>query len=203
MTKDQFQQAAGISAVLADRWYPHIIAAMEEFNIITSPARAMFIAQVGHESAGFTCLQESFNYTVLGLCNTFGKRITADQAAILGRTANQSAQQEAIANLVYAGRGGNTSPDDGWKYRGRGLIQVTLLHNYRDCGKGLNLDLLNNPDLLLNDGNAARSAAWFWQANGCNEIADNLKSVTLKINGGCHGLADRQQRYEKACQVLV
>jgi putative chitinase len=203
MTLNQFQQAANLSAGLAARWYPHISATINEFNITTIPAMAMFIAQVGHESAGFTLLQESFNYTVTGLRNTFPKRITEEQAAMLGRTANQVAKQEDIANLVYAGCGGNTASSDGWKYRGRGLIQITLLNNYRDCGSALNLDLLAFPDLLLPDENAARSAGWFWQAKGCNEIADSLKQVTLKINGGYNGLEDRQKRYEAARQGLT
>ncbi len=203
MTLNQFQQAAGINAKLATRWYPHITTAMQLFNIVTPAAQAMFIAQAGHESAGFTRVAESFNYTTTALCNTFGKWISEDQAAKLGRTQDNPAQQEAIANLVYAKRGGNSAAEDGWKYRGRGLIQITMQNNYRDCGRGLNIDLVANPDLLLADVNAAHSAAWFWQAKGCNDMASSLEWITKKINGGYNGLEDRRQRYHKACQVLV
>ncbi|EEO0128092.1 glycoside hydrolase family 19 protein, partial [Salmonella enterica subsp. enterica] len=123
MNLSQFQQAACISAELAARWYPHIIAAMSEFGITAPLDQAMFIAQTGHESAGFTVLKESFNYSVGALKKTFGKRLTTYQCEMLGRIdGRQVAHQPQIANLVYGGRMGNKDAGDGWKYRGRGLI---------------------------------------------------------------------------------
>lgn len=107
MNQTQFQKAAGISAGLAARWYPHITAAMKEFGITAPLDQAMFIAQMGHESGGFTRLVENLNYAADSLVPTFGKhRITAQQAAALGRTATQPANQRAIANLVYGGEWG-------------------------------------------------------------------------------------------------
>lgn len=203
MEKDQFQRAADISTELAVLWYPYIIDAMNNFGIVTPAARAMFIAQIGHESGGFKRLNESFNYSISALNLMFSKYISAEKAAILGRAPHQQAQQQAIANLIYANRGGNKEPGDGWKYRGRGLIQISMRNNYIACGKALDLDLVTNPDLLLEFDNAAYSAAWFWQANGCSEVADDLKCVTRKINGGYNGLDDRQQRYDKARAAMA
>ncbi|EBZ5455138.1 glycoside hydrolase family 19 protein, partial [Salmonella enterica subsp. enterica serovar Corvallis] len=126
MDQQQFQQAAGISAGLSARWFSHIDAAMSEFGITAPLDQAMFIAQTGHESAGFTVLKESFNYSVEALKKTFGKRLTPYQCEMLGRIdGRQVAHQPQIANLVYGGRMGNKDAGDGWKYRGRGLIQIT------------------------------------------------------------------------------
>ena len=110
MNQSQFQQAAGISAGLSARWFPHIDAAMKEFGITAVNDQAMFIAQVGHESAGFTSLVESFNYSVDGLKKTFGKRLTPYQCEMLGRVdGKQVAHQPQIANLVYGDRMGITA----------------------------------------------------------------------------------------------
>ncbi|EBN8531929.1 glycoside hydrolase family 19 protein, partial [Salmonella enterica] len=101
MNESQFQQAAGISARLSARWYPHIDAAMSEFGITAPLDQAMFIAQAGHESAGFTRLVESFNYSVEALKKMFGKRLTPYQCEMLGRIDDrQVAHQPQIANLV-------------------------------------------------------------------------------------------------------
>lgn len=110
MNQSQFQQAAGISADVSARWFPHIDAAMKEFGITAVNDQAMFIAQVGHESAGFTSLAESFNYSVEGLKKTFGKRLTPYQCEMLGRVdGKQVAHQPQIANLVYGDRMGITA----------------------------------------------------------------------------------------------
>ena len=208
MTRDQFKKAAAISDVLAAKWYPHITAAMKEFGIDTPKRQAYFIAQIGTESGGFTVVRESLNYSVAGL-SIFGSRLTVAQREQLGRKPGEPAlsqeRQAAIANLVYGGRYGNNLNGDGWKFRGRGLKQVTFHDNYAACGKVLNLPLLTNPDLLLEDANAARSAGWFWQANNCNRFADasDVPGLTRKINGGTNGLPDRIARTRVAEQVLV
>ncbi|HAT4981713.1 TPA: glycoside hydrolase family 19 protein [Serratia marcescens] len=203
MTQNEFQRAAGISAGLAARWYPHLIATFAEFSIEKPAAQAMFIAQVGHESAGFTRTVESLNYTPQGLLSTFGKRITAYQADMLGRTTAHLANQAAIANLVYADRLGNKSRGDGWKYRGRGLIQITGADNYRACSAGIKTDLLLVPDLLEKDEYAMRSAGWFWKSRNCGQYTGDVERVTLLINGGNNGLADRKERFERARQALA
>ncbi|WZX60560.1 glycoside hydrolase family 19 protein [Salmonella enterica subsp. diarizonae serovar 58:r:z53] len=203
MNLSQFQQAAGISAGLSARWYPHITAAMSEFGITAPLDQAMFIAQVGHESGGFTRIVENLNYSADGLKATFGKYFPGDTAQLYGRTADHPANQKAIANIVYAHRMGNIEESDGWNYRGRGLIQITGHDNYRDCGAGLGADLILSPQLLEQDEYAARSAAWFFASKGCLKRSGDIKAVTKIINGGTNGLDDRKARYEKAKSVLV
>nr|WP_304188493.1 glycoside hydrolase family 19 protein [Hafnia alvei] len=203
MDLEQFQQAADISAGLAARWFPHIDAAMKEFGITAATDKGMFIAQVGHESGGFRQVVESLNYTPGALVSVFGKRITQQQANALGRTTQQPARQDAIANLVYANRLGNKTSGDGWKYRGRGLIQITGLDNYRACGSGLKLDLVTKPELLELEQQAARSAAWFYTSKGCMAYGADVYRVTQIINGGLNGIDDRKIRYNKARAALM
>lgn len=209
MNLDKFQQAAGIGAGLAARWYPFIYAAMKEYGITAPLDQSMFIAQMGHESGRFTRLVENLNYAADSLVQVFGKhRITAQQAAALGRTATQPANQKAIANLVYGGEWGkknlgNQVAGDGWKYRGRGLKQITGLSNYRNCGHALKLDLVIQPELLEQDEYAARSAAWFYVSHGCLFHSGDVERVTLLINGGRNGLDKRRALFNLAKSVLV
>ena len=169
----------------------------------------MFIAQMGHESGGFTRLVENLNYAAENLVPTFGKhRITEQQASALGRTATQPANQKAIANLVYGGEWGkehlgNQVAGDGWKYRGRGLKQITGLSNYRSCGQALKLDLVSHPELLEVDESAAHSAAWFYVSRGCLLYSGDIERVTLIINGGRNGLDKRRALFNLAKSVLV
>jgi len=187
MNQAQFQKAAGLSAGLAARWYPHIDAAMREFGI----------------TAGFTSLVESFNYSVDGLKKTFSKRLTPYQCEMLGRVdGRQTAHQPQIANLVYGGRMGNVTEGDGWKYRGRGLLQITGRENYTKCGTALKLDLVSTPELLEQERHAARSAAWFFALRGCLLYSGDIVRVTQIINGGQNGLADRKVRYSRAQAAL-
>lgn len=209
MNQIQFQKAAGISAGLAARWFYYIDAALKEFGITAPLDQAMFIAQMGHESGGFTRLVENLNYAAEKLVPTFGRhRITPQQAAALGRTATQPANQKAIANLVYGGEWGkknlgNQTAGDGWKYRGRGLKQITGLSNYRSCGQALKLDLVSYPELLERDEFAARSAAWFYVSHGCLLHSGDVERVTLLINGGRNGLKQRRSLFNLAKFVLV
>lgn len=208
MDINQFRRAAGITEQLATRWHPHITAAMNEFGIVDPEHQAMFIAQVGHESDGFMRLQESFNYSVAGLAGFVrAGRITQSQANTLGRKPYEQSlpleRQRAIANLVYSKRMGNNGPGDGWFYRGRGLIQITGMTNYRDCGNGLKVELVSQPELLAQDVYAARSAAWFFASKGCMKYPGDLVRVTQIINGGQNGIEDRRTRYAAACKALL
>ncbi|HHC3302987.1 TPA: glycoside hydrolase family 19 protein [Klebsiella pneumoniae] len=208
MNQTQFQKAAGIGAGLAARWFPHITAAMKEFGITTAIDQAMFIAQCGHESLGFNRVVENFNYSIAGLADfvRYG-RLTQDQANSLGRSQSETVlpleRQRAIANIVYSKRLGNNRATDGWVYRGRGLIQITGLSNYRDCGSGLKVDLVAQPELLEQSSYAARSAAWFYVSKGCLKYPDDLVRVTQIINGGQNGINNRRVRFLKAKSVLV
>ncbi|EOG5419271.1 glycoside hydrolase family 19 protein [Cronobacter malonaticus] len=208
MTKDQFMRAAGISSSLAEKWYPHIIEAMDTYGIDIPKRQAHFIGQIGTESAGFQSVQESLNYSVAGLA-IFGSRLTAAQREQLGRKPGEKSlspeRQAAIANIVYGGRYGNNLNGDGWKYRGRGLKQITFKANYEECGKAFGLNLVDSPDLLLQDKYAALSAGWFWKANGCNQFADagDVNGLTRRINGGLNGLQDRIDRTKRAEGVLL
>lgn len=208
MDINQFQNAAGVSLALATRWQPHILAAMKEFAIVKPEDQAMFIAQAGHESAGFSSLVESFNYSITGLSGFVrAGRLTQDQANSLGRRQGEPSlplvRQRAIANLVYSKRMGNNGPGDGYNFRGRGLIQITGLTNYRNCGNGLKVDLVSQPELLAQDEYAARSAAWFYVANGCLKYTGDIARVTRIINGGSNGIDDRQARYLTAKKAMT
>ncbi|ARB21526.1 glycoside hydrolase family 19 protein [Klebsiella sp. K794] len=208
MDISQFQKAAGVSLALATRWHSHITSAMKEFGINNPDDQAMFIAQAGHESAGFSSLVENFNYSVSGLAGFVrAGRLTQDQANTLGRRQGEPslplARQRAIANLVYSKRMGNNGPGDGYNFRGRGLIQITGLTNYRNCGNGLKVDLVSQPELLAQDEYAARSAAWFYVTNGCLKNTGDIAKVTRIINGGSNGIDDRQARYLTAKKALA
>ncbi|MFD1559648.1 glycoside hydrolase family 19 protein [Paraburkholderia silviterrae] len=190
MNKQTFRQAAGLSEELANRWFELVVAAMDEFDINTPARQAAFIAQIRHESGGFRQLVESFNYKPSALA--IFSRVPAQQREMLGRRLAEAevplVRQQQIANLAYGGRYGNGDPasGDGWRYRGRGLKQITFRDNYAACGKALGSDLLSAPDLLASADNlAARSAGWFWKTNGCNGPADrgDFAGTTRIING--------------------
>lgn len=204
-------KAAGVSAQIADTWQQPLASAMQAAAIVTDRRVAHFIAQTGHESAGFSRIVENLNYKVEALLSLFGRhRISEADARAYGRTASRPADQQAIANCIYGGAWGaknlgNVQPGDGWKFRGRSLIQVTGRANYLACGTALGLDLVNYPELLERPENAANAAAWFWSSNELNALADNdnIAGITKRINGGTNGLDDRKLRYARAIKALA
>jgi putative chitinase len=196
-----------------EKWIDAIVATCEEFAINTPQRIASFLAQTSHESGGYTMLSENLNYkaATLAACwpNRFAvlgadkKPIKENGKLVPTAVANSIAgKPELIANMVYSSRMGNGPAEsgEGWKYRGRGLKQLTGKDNYTRCGAALGVDLVANPDLLLEPIYAARSAGWFWAANGLSAFADagDIKGMTKKINGGYIGLEARQALYD-AC----
>lgn len=179
----------------------HIEGACIEFGIDTELRKSHFLGQIHVESGGFKKTRESLNYAAGVLVPLFGAhRISWDQATRYGRTSSHSADQEALANILYGGEWGrdnlgNTEHGDGWKFRGRSLKQITGRENYHDCSLALygDLRLLEHPELLEDEPAASRAAGWFWRAKGLNALADtdNVKIVTKRINGGYNGLDAR------------
>lgn len=196
-----------------DKWLQPIIETCVEFEINTPQRIAGFLAQTSHESGGYTMLTENLNYRAATLAACWPNRFAelgadkkpkrdAKGALIPTKVAHSIAgKPELIANMVYSSRMGNGAPQtgEGWKFRGRGLKQLTGKDNYARCGRDLGIDLVSNPDLLLEPIYAARSAGWFWKMNKLSEYADNgdIKGMTKKINGGFIGLKERQDLYNK------
>lgn len=172
------------------------------YQINTKLRLCHFLAQILHESGNLKYKSENLNYSAKALRSVFGKYFKTDEIA------NEYARKpEKIANKVYANRmgNGNEASGDGWKYRGRGLIQLTGKNNYTICGQSINLNLVNNPDLLINTPEASvKAACWFWDKNNLNSLADkdDIKTITKRINGGFNGIDDRTALLKKAKSTL-
>ena len=203
--------AAQIKAIFPQYKYPQDLAealneSFDKYEINTVNRAAGFLAQCGHESNGFTVLKENLNYSAEGLSKIFKKYFpTVESAQPYARN------PEKIANKIYANRMGNGSPEsgDGYKYRGRGPIQLTGKDNYRAFAKEMFDDwenLFENPDWVTADRDfALMSAIWFWNKNKLNVQADagDIKLMTKKINGGYIGLEDRIAHYNEAIHLLA
>jgi putative chitinase len=167
-------------------------------NEIYNPNReAAFLSQIGYESAWFTHMQENLNYSSEGLRRTWPSRFPT--TAIADEYAHQP---EKIANHVYASRYGNgdEASGDGWKYRGRGLIQLTFKDNYKACGSIIDIDLITNPDMVATVNGAIKSACWFWKTHNLNILADagDITNIIRIISGGSLNLSDRIEAYNVA-----
>lgn len=194
-------------APVANRFLVPLQDAMAAFEINTPVRIAAFLAQVGHESGHLRRLVENLNYSAEGLAATWPSRFRGPDGKPNARARQLHRQPEAIANAVYSNRMGNgdEASGDGWRYRGRGLIQLTGRSNYRACAAGIGLPVEDFPEFLENPEGAALSAAWFWSEHGLNRLADlgQFERITRKINGGTHGLSDRLALYNAARAVLV
>jgi putative chitinase len=181
-------------------WLEPLMAAFQRFDISTPERQAAFIGQCSHESGGFKTLQENLNYSAKGLHATWPSRFASEEAAQPFHR-----NPEKIANKVYSGRMGNMDEGDGWKYRGRGLIQLTGKDNYRLASDALGVDFVADPDLVLSKEYAALTAAWYWNKRGLNKEADakDFTGMTKKINGGTIGLSDRVAHINTALNVLT
>ena len=178
-------------------------------NGIDTPLRAAhFLAQVAHESGGFKFKLENLNYSFPLLLKTFPKYFTAGIVESFHR------QPEKIANRIYANRMGNgdETSGDGWKFRGRGYMQLTGKNNYKQFSQDIkNNEVYDNPDIVANDEYAALSSIWFWNKNSLNKIADtdNLRDdktlikITSRVNGGTNGVADRLERFNNYKKILL
>jgi len=195
MTEDQLKEMH-----IDPSWLEPLKAAFTRYDISTPERQAAFIGQCSHESGNFKTLQENLNYSAKGLHATWPSRFPSEEAAQPFHR-----NPEKIANKVYSGRMGNTQDGDGWKYRGRGLIQLTGKDNYRLASDALGVDLVGNPDLVLSKEYAALTAAWYWNKRGLNKEADakDFTGMTKKINGGTIGLEDRVAHINTALNVLT
>lgn len=210
-------QAITRIAPAAAQYADELVKQMKAAGIMDNVKRAsMFLGQIHVETGGFRTNVESLNYAYDSpMMRNFIRwgRISDADAKKFGRTADHPANQNALANILYGGEFGrknlgNTQPGDGWKFRGRGLKQLTGRDNYRRFSRAWLGDesLLDNPDRVGNPDGAVASAIWFWKANGLNEVADrgSVDAVTKVVNGGTVGLADRKtwtQKYAGAWSV--
>ncbi|MCG7550982.1 glycoside hydrolase family 19 protein [Pseudoalteromonas sp. Of7M-16] len=175
---------------------------LPQFEVNTPLRAAHFIAQIAHESGCFRYESENLNYSDKALKAIFGKYFpTEEEAQAYAR------KPEKIANRVYANRMGNgdETSGDGWKYRGRGLIQLTGKDNYHRCGDALAIDLVNDPELVVADPTlTVKTACYYWDSRKLNQYADqdDLLTITKRINGGTHGLDDRAAFLNRAKQFL-
>jgi putative chitinase len=176
-----------------------------KFGINTPLRVAHFLAQCGHESGGFRVTQENLNYSAKGLNGIFRKYFPTEASA-----AAYARQPQKIANKVYANRmaNGSEASGDGYKFRGRGYIQLTGRDNYTQFGKAIGVDIPSNPDSVATTY-ALASAAWFWSKNGLNKLADAgatdsaVTSITKRVNGGTIGLADRIKHFKEYYHLLA
>jgi putative chitinase len=181
-----------------------IPSVMSTFKIDTALRLSHFLAQCGHESAGFKAVQENLNYGAKGLLGIFKKYFPTETKAL-----QYERKPEKIANLVYGSRMGNgdEASGDGYKFRGRGYIQLTGKNNYVAFGKAINEDITTNPDLVATKY-PLLSAAWFWSSNGLNTLADkgaddaSVTAITKRVNGGTIGLPDRIKHFKEYYTLL-
>jgi len=185
-------------------WHDALSKLLPDYEINTPKRIAAFIAQCSHESGGFTALKENLNYKPATLRKLFSKYFPND--AIAAEYCAKPNKQEAIANRVYASRmgNGNEASGDGYKYCGRGLIQLTGKSNYVAFADSLEITPEEASEYLATFEGAAQSACWFWESNNLNQWADkgDILTLTKRINGGTIGLEDRIKHYEHALHVL-
>jgi putative chitinase len=171
-------------------WAPALNETFAVWNIASPQAQAAFIGQCGHECGNFRILEENLNYRAATLMKLWPKRFPTQEIANA-----YAGNPKKIANMVYANRMGNRdeASGDGYRFRGRGCIQLTGHANYYHAGKALGVDFVMEPDLVATPRYAALTAGWFWATHGCNDLANagNWTGLTKKINGGTIGLNDR------------
>lgn len=187
-----------------EHWHHALEQLFPDYDINTPKRIAAFIAQCAHESGGFMVLKENLNYKPASLRKLFPKYFPNDQIA--QQYCSKPNKQEAIANRIYADRMGNGSESsgDGYRFCGRGLIQLTGRSNYQSFADSLEMKIEDVPEYLATFEGAAQSACWFWETNKLNQYADSgdIVTMTKRINGGTIGLEDRIKHYEHALHVF-
>jgi putative chitinase len=185
----------------AEHWHKALAQLLPDYDIATPQRMAAFLAQCAHESGGFTAIKENLNYRAVTLRKIFPKYFPTDELA-----AQFANKPQAIANKVYANRMGNGPEEsgDGYRYCGRGLIQLTGKDNYFWFAASIDLTPEAASEYMETFEGAAQSACWFWETNNLNTWADrdDILTLTKRINGGTIGLADRQKHYEHAKHIL-
>jgi putative chitinase len=190
-----------VGAPHVDQWFKAIQEILPDYEIDTPNRVACWLGQTAHESGGYRALRENLNYSADGLNKLFKKYFpTVADAQPYAR------QPEKIANKIYSSRMGNGDErsGDGWKYRGRGLIQLTGKSNYTWFAASIETDLDETIRFLETYEGAVQSACWFWESNNLNDLADkmDIKMMTKRINGGFIGLDDRIKHINHAVHVL-
>lgn len=184
-----------------DYWYSALERCLPDYDINTPQRVAAFVAQCAHESGNFKFLKENLNYRAESLCRVWPKYFPNIDIA-----RQYAQQQEKIANRAYANRMGNgdEASGDGWRFCGRGLIQLTGRNNYQAFADSIETDINDVPAYLATFEGAVQSACWFWESNNLNKWADqgDILTLTKRINGGTLGLEDRIKHYNHALHVL-
>jgi len=200
LTKEQLAQIIPGNAYV-DQWHDALSQLLPDYGIDTPARVASFLAQCAHESGGFTALKENLNYRAVTLRRVFPKYFPDDDIANA-----YAGKQEMIANRVYGGRMGNGDEHsgDGFRYCGRGLIQLTGKDNYQAFADSIETAVEDVPEYLATFEGAVQSACWFWESNNLNQFADSgdIETMTKRINGGTIGLEDRIKHYNHALHVL-
>lgn len=195
ITKELLVDSHTCDATIADKWVDALNATCDKFEINTPERIAGFLSQIGHESGGLKFVVENLNYRADVLLLFWPKRFTLELAQA------SAMKPEKIANIAYCNKNGNgdEASGEGWKYRGRGLIQLTGKDNYTAFGNSCGVDAVSNPEIVESPDAAALSAGWFWSTHRLNALADakDVVGMTKRINGGTNGLDDRQMRYQK------
>jgi putative chitinase len=195
ITADQLHQLG-----IGPEWEGPLNATFSKFGIDDANRQAAFVGQCAHECNHFRTLEENLNYKPETLQRLFGHKFKPGEVEVYAHN------PQKIANRIYSSRMGNRdeASGDGWRYHGRGCIQLTGHDNYWHCGQSCGQDFVMHPELVATPMYAAMSAGWFWKTHGCNELAEvrNWEGLTKRINGGTFGLNERIQLTEKALSVI-
>ena len=200
-TLAKFKECVGGNPPYAEQWYDALCQILPDYEIDTPQRLAAFLAQTAHESGGYRAIKENLNYRAESLMRTWPRHFPTIEIA------NQYARQpERIANRAYGNRMGNGPEEsgDGWRYAGKGLIQLTGKDNYTRYAQSLEISVEEAAEHLTTFEGAVQSACWFWETNNLNQWADkgDILTLTKRINGGTIGLEDRIKHYNHAVHVL-